>query len=112
MKYVYLILFAFGLFVVDPTPSLAQGACPGPNCRIELAAASNQDAIKKVDKKKSNQPVAKDTKQKESPITNHGDPSLSCSANDTKCKKKENVSSGCSPSYWNNHCRPGKTVPR
>ena len=51
MKYVYLTLFALGLFVVDAAPSSAQGACSGPNCRIELAAASTQDAIKKVDKK-------------------------------------------------------------
>ena len=93
MKYVYLALCALGLFVVDAAPSSAQGACSGPNCRIELAAASTQDAIKKVDKKKSNQPVAKDTKKKNSTLgensklVDSSDPSLRCGANETKCQK-------------------------
>ena len=52
MKYVYLALFALGLFVVDPTPSLAQGACPGPTCRSASAAAAGAAAAAKLAEEK------------------------------------------------------------
>ena len=49
-----LILCALGLFVVDQTPSLAQGACPGPSCRNPAAAAA-----KLADDKRTAQPATK-----------------------------------------------------
>ena len=52
MKYAYLTLFTLGLFVVDPAPSLAQGACPGPTCRSASAAAAGAAAAAKLAEEK------------------------------------------------------------
>ena len=55
MKCVYIAFLGLLFLAVDTSPSTAQGACPGPNCRSASAAAAGQAAAKAADEKKKAQ---------------------------------------------------------